>query len=238
MLFFSKTKKPSTLPFFRDLHAHLLPGIDDGPDTMEESLELIRGFSRMGLTSLTATPHVYQEFYPNTKDKILDAYIALHSEMKKTGLDIELEIGAEYYLDDHFARQLKEGTVLPIAGGFLLVETSFVAAPPKLHQYIFQIQTHGYKPLLAHPERYIYMTMDDYEDLLDQGCQFQANLLSFGGYYGRQIKKNAFRLLKNGWLHAIGSDVHNKTQLLILKKLLSAPKVSKLAEYQWLNEFI
>ena len=238
--FFKKKKidRNFKLNFTKDIHAHLLPGVDDGPDTIKESIQLIEAFQKLGFTRLTATPHVYTQHYPNHKSDLVDVYAKLKNAIYQHGLKIEIDLAAEYYLDDHFEALVKQKEVLPIAKEYLLVETSFVAAPPNLYDYFFLMQTKGYKPILAHPERYLYLEMNDYEKLLDFGCQFQVNLLSFSGYYGKGIKKRAFTLLEKGWLHAMGSDVHNMTQLATLENLLVDDSLSKLAEQQWLNDFI
>ena len=231
-------KENFQLEFTRDIHAHLLPEVDDGPESMEQSIALIKAFQRLGLKRLTATPHVYEQYYPNSKSELLNSYIDLQNHMTREGLEIEVDLAAEYYLDEYFLGLLDRNELLTLGDKYLLVETSFVAPPPNLYDYFFEIQTRGYKPILAHPERYIYLEEEDYEKLLDFGCQFQVNLLSFCGYYGRQIRRRAFKLLEMGMLHAIGSDIHRLDQLLALERLLKNPKLKPLAEKQWLNEFV
>ncbi len=236
-------KKPKTSADFhlslrRDIHAHLIPGVDDGPKTMEESLGLIQRFQNIGFSHLTATSHIYQQYYPNKKGQLIDAFIELKKAVTAYDLEIEIDLSAEYFLDDHFKQLLTDKELLPIANDYLLVEMPFVAPPPNVYEYFFDIQISGYKPILAHPERYMYLTADDYEKLVNVGCQFQLNLLSLTGYYGKPIEQRAFTLLEKGWFHAFGSDIHNQHQMQALEKLLSDPKLAILKDQHWLNEFL
>ncbi|MEL6924420.1 MAG: CpsB/CapC family capsule biosynthesis tyrosine phosphatase [Bacteroidota bacterium] len=238
--FFKKSRNRTSrkLRFERDIHAHLLPGVDDGPATMEESLQLIAGMAELGVRQLMATPHIYHQYYPNKKSELIDGFADLSEAIIDAGIDVDINLSAEYFLDEHFAKLLKKGELLPIANEYLLVELPFVAAPPELYNLLFDIQTRGYKPILAHPERYMYLTASDYEQLLLAGCQFQLNLLSISGYYGRDIEKRALTLLDRGQFHAIGSDVHNEHQLEHLKHILSGHYPSVLATQHWLNDFL
>ncbi|MFT4666659.1 MAG: protein-tyrosine phosphatase [Ulvibacter sp.] len=243
LLDFFKLKKKGIntgfrLSFKRDIHAHLIPGVDDGPQTMEESLKLIQGFQKLGFSHLTATSHIYYQYYPNEKSKLIDAFTELKKAMVVYGIDIEIDLAAEYFLDDHFKKLLLEKELLPIANDYLLVEMPFVAPPPNVYEYFFDIQISGYKPILAHPERYMYLTTSDYEKLLDFGCQFQLNLLSLTGYYGKAVEKRAFTLLEKGWIHAFGSDIHNQHQMEAFERMLTNPKLSTLKGRHWLNDFL
>ncbi|MFQ5447711.1 MAG: CpsB/CapC family capsule biosynthesis tyrosine phosphatase, partial [Saprospiraceae bacterium] len=124
--------------------------------------------------------------------------------------------------DDYFETLLKEDDLLTLPGNHLLLEMSFLAAPSKLEDYLFQSRLKGYQLILAHPERYIYLRKQysQYERLRDLGCKFQVNLLSLIGYYGKEIKKNAFRLLKNGWVEYLGTDCHHGQHLELLTKAM------------------
>lgn len=237
-----KTKKQPIEKFnysiSRDIHAHLIPGVDDGPKTMAEALRLVKGFQNLGFKRITATPHIHDAYYPNEKDQLIDAFAKFTNAIAKKGYEIEVDLAAEYFLDGHFGKLLRKNELLPLAKNYLLVEMPYIGVPPKLREYFFTMQTSGYKPILAHPERYVYLEMKDYADLLDYGTQFQVNLLSFAGYYGKETQKRAFALLERGWIHAVGSDVHNEEQLVILGELLSDIRIKDLAEKPMLNEFI
>ncbi len=224
--------------FSRDLHAHIIPEVDDGPRTMEESISLIKGMKRLGSNRITATSHIYQAYYPNTKKELIDAFAKLKNEIAIRELNVELDLAAEYFLDENFEKLLETNELLPIADKYLLIEISFLAAPEKLYDSIFRIQTKGYRPILAHPERYLYFESKDYEKLLDFGCQFQANLLSFLGFYGSRVKRRAFKLLNNGWINVLGSDLHNNKQLDFLAESMEEQKLNFLSDHKWLNEFI
>ncbi len=240
--FFKLNKKKANKDFKfslgRDIHAHLIPGVDDGPQTMEESLALIRGLNSLGINHLTATSHIYHQYYPNTKEGLLDAFIKLREAILLNDIDIEIDLAAEYFLDEHFMDLLEKGALLAISDNYILVEMPFVAMPPNLFEYFFAMQVHGYKPILAHPERYIYLTSADYQKLLDFGCQFQLNLLSLAGYYGKPVEKRAFTLLEKQWIHALGTDVHNQHQLRALEKLYTDPRLAIMKDRYWLNDFL
>lgn len=219
--FFKKPIPPSnTFPFTTDVHAHLIPGIDDGPKTISESVRMVAKMQEMGYRKLTATPHVFTEYYPNSKEEILNGLALLRKEIKVAGIDIEINEGAEYFLEDSFLELLESESLLTIKDNQLLVEMSTFGAPLNLLEILIKIKEEGYQPILAHPERYLYLTTKDYAQLLDLGCLFQINLLSANGFYGRGVQKRVLQLIKNGWAHFVGTDAHNEAQLDQVAKLV------------------
>ncbi|MEZ4987614.1 MAG: CpsB/CapC family capsule biosynthesis tyrosine phosphatase [Saprospiraceae bacterium] len=217
-----------------DMHAHWLPGIDDGAKNMEESLALIRHFYDMGFRHLIATPHVMADLYPNTPAIIQEKLQLVREAVGKEGIAVTLDAAAEYLMDEAFGDKIKSGTLLTLPGNRVLVEMSFVSAPPHLDQYIFQLQTKGYKVVLAHPERYLFFRdqYSRYRDLKNRGVLFQMNLLSLAGYYGLPTKENALQLLKDGMIDFFGTDMHHERHARQIAALLDDKKSNRLlAEY-------
>ncbi len=217
-----------------DLHSHLLPGIDDGAKTVEESLALIRRLQGMGFNRFITTPHVMADLYPNTPEIILEKLEVVRAAAREEGLEVQIDAAAEYLMDEAFGEKMAAVELLTLPGNRVLVEMAFVSAPPNLDQYIFQLQTKGYKVLLAHPERYLFFrdNFKRYESLKDRGVEFQMNLLSLVGYYGKPIQDNALRLLKAGMIDYLATDLHHERHAENLERLLQEKKISRLlAEY-------
>ena len=218
---FSFFNRPKKALITTDIHAHLIPGIDDGPKSFAESIRLIKGLSELGYKRLYATPHVYQELYPNDRLDILAGFEVLKRHLEPLNLDVEIYPAAEYFLDEYFLELLKKDELLPIGDNYLLVEDSFYERKDLIENYIFQIRVSGYQPILAHPERYLHIgkNKDRFGKLKEMGCLFQLNLLSLLGHYGAEVKNLAKFLLKNGYIDFLGTDLHNEPQLKQLKKL-------------------
>ncbi|MDL2254954.1 hypothetical protein LJC38_00030 [Parabacteroides sp. OttesenSCG-928-K15] len=188
-----------------DIHSHLLPGVDDGVATMEESLHTLSSLARSGIRRMYLTSHVMDTTaadYQTVYRKVFADLAAVAPE------GIEIRLAAEYMLDMGFPARREEG-LLAMAGGHVLVETSYMAPPPEFIQLLYDIVLDGYTPILAHPERYMYMEQADYLDLKGKGCKLQLNLLSLSGLYGKRAEDVAHRLLKEGRYDHVGTDIHN-----------------------------
>ena len=221
-----------------DLHAHLLPGLDDGPATMEEALDLIRGLVDLGYRRLIATPHVMSDLYPNTIVDIENKHQQVQRGLRQAGIDVQLGVAAEYLLDEGFSELLESDRLLPLPGRRLLVEFGFIAAPPNLHQLLFRLQTKGWRPVIAHPERYDYYHGDlaAFRKLRERGCRFQVNLLSLTGYYGGDVQRCAERLLRAGLVDYLGTDAHHQRHLERLREGVESGKLGKVVgKYGFLN---
>ena len=205
-----------------DTHAHILPGIDDGATSMTEAIFMIEQLKNMGYKQVTATPHVFFEYYPNSKESILKVAEKVQAELVERAIDIEFNVAAEYYLDEHFRELLQDNQVLTLLGNCLLVEMSTIGPTNNTEELIWQIKANGYCPILAHPERYLYLQPEDYQRLLSYGCKFQINILSMCGYYGRQVQKRVFQLLKNKQVHFIGTDLHKPAQIEKVRKVIQS----------------
>ncbi|MDT0686540.1 tyrosine-protein phosphatase [Autumnicola psychrophila] len=214
---------------FTDFHNHLLPNIDDGSDSVEESVELINKFGEFGINNFVATPHVMGEYYPNTPETIKDALERVKQDLPK---EKNLSAAAEYMMDQHFVKILDSGEILPLTKEYILVEMSFFQAPINLNEILFKIQNKGYKPILAHPERYPYLFSKDlkgFEDLISRGCKLQLNMLSLTRHYGPGIQDIAFQLLENGFIDFLSSDCHRLEHLTKIQAIrLPAKKMNLL----------
>jgi protein-tyrosine phosphatase len=212
MGFFSRGAFP---PLFADMHSHLLPGIDDGARDVAESAELIDGLRSLGYRKLVTTPHIYQELYPNSRQTLEQAYRLLPET------SLPLQFAAEYYLDEHVEKLLKAGEpLLPIHDNWILTETSFVQPPPDLDRRLFDLQVAGYKPIIAHPERYPFWHTNHqvFHEFRDRGLLLQINLLSLTGYYGREALDTAKYLIREGLVDLAGTDCHHMRHIDALRK--------------------
>jgi protein-tyrosine phosphatase len=210
---FQKEKKAESmlsLPVV-DMHSHLLPGLDDGVQSFEESEAIIVKFQQLGYKKLITTPHVMSDFYRNSNDDIRNKLNEVNVMLAQKSIDITLEAAAEYYLDEVLMHRLQDDDELLTFGNrYLLFETNFMTEPLNLKEFIFLATTKGYKPVLAHPERYLYLQskFEKAEDLIDRGVLFQLNIASLSGYYSKPAQTTAQKLIDKGHVHFLGSDCH------------------------------
>lgn len=199
---------------FIDYHSHILPGVDDGVQTLEESLECLAIHERLGFKEVWLTPHVMEDI-PNTTETLKSRFDDLKQAYSG---EIRLHLAAEYMMDPLLSERIESDDLLPI-GGKLLVETSYYDAPENFYDLLESILTKGYVPLLAHPERYNYMCESDYIRLKDMGVRLQLNLLSLVGLYGWQTQGKAERLCKGELYDVAGSDLHSLRQSGLLERM-------------------
>ncbi len=205
-----------------DMHSHLIPGIDDGAKTMEESLILLARLQSYGLRKVITTPHIMSEYYRNTPEIIQMGLEDLRKSASNQGLTIQIDAAAEYYMDEIFLEKVKSGEkLLTFGDSNILVETGFINKPQMLLDIIFHLEMAGYRPILAHPERYQYLIADKnlQQELIDRQLAFQINLLSLTGFYSKQVKDFAENLLDKGAVAFLGTDCHNERYLDMLETL-------------------
>lgn len=210
--FFKKKKsEPVELFFHTDIHCHLVPGIDDGQKEAVPAAELVAREYAWGIRRIITTPHVTQDTFENTPDTIGNAFEKLRAAVEANGTDIELLHSAEYRIDGFFQAQLEAGNVNPMPNNYLLVENSFVQEAWHLDEFLFDLKLKGFRPILAHPERYTYYhgKRQRYEQLHNAGTLFQVNLLSLAGHYGKDVKHMAEYLVENNMVDFLSSDMHN-----------------------------
>lgn len=205
----------SVLGEFTDFHSHILPGVDDGVEEIDESLEILDAYAERGCRTLWLTPHIMEDI-PNSTDDLRKRFENLK---KHYNGPIELHLAAENMLDDLFIERFANNDILPINGSMLLVETSYYAPPLEFYDILENIKSKGYNIMLAHPERYNYMNENDYIKLKKLDINFQLNLLSLDGYYGHIIANKAKKMLINGWYNFIGTDIHSRHQIKAIDHL-------------------
>lgn len=201
-----------------DMHSHLIPAIDDGATSLEDSINMIKALCELGYQKIITTPHVMSDFYKNTPEIIFDGLALVRAELQKQNIAVQLEAAAEYYLDYEFEENIKAGKLLTFSDNYILVETSFIEAPPNFKELIFQLQVAGFKVILAHPERYPFMSMQDYEDLQSRSVFMQLNLLSLIGHYGAEAQVKANKMIEKGMISFVGTDCHHMGHTAIYEK--------------------
>lgn len=198
---------------FTDIHNHILPGIDDGSKTPEESLVMIKRMIDLGITQFICTPHTMNDYYPNTPSTITNAQAILKKKLDEANLaSVRIDASSEYMMDSSFLELLRKGTILPLKDKFILVEMSFFHSPINLEEIIFEITSKGFIPVLAHPERYGYLhhKPDYYKTLIGKGCKMQLNTLSLTAHYGKHVKKMAEKMLNEHLFDYIATDTHHQ----------------------------
>lgn len=222
-----------------DIHSHLLPGIDDGARTFEDTLRLTRALQGFGISQFITTPHIIQQVWENTPERIRSKETTTVMELKKQGTTVPFKAAAEYLMDDQFVRLFQSHNLLTLKDNYVLVEMSYINAPIQLYTILFDLQVAGYIPVLAHPERYLFYhyNFNEYLKLKAAGCLFQLNLLSVVGYYGAEITKIAEQLLQKGMYNYVGSDVHHDNHIASFEQKVKLKDVAPLKEAIANNQF-
>lgn len=239
-LFKSKPLLKDIIPdHYIDIHSHLLPAIDDGAKTIEDSLRLTTGLQGFGTTQIITTPHVIQHFWENSFKSIQTNEELIRNELTKNNISIPFKAAAEYMMDDYFVSLFQSEKLLTLKDNYVLVEMSYINPPIQLYSILFDLQVAGYIPVLAHPERYVFFhqNLDEYKKLINAGCLFQLNLLSVVGYYGEAITKTAEKLLQKGMYSFVGSDVHHYNHIAAFGKKINLKDTTPLKEVIANNEF-
>ncbi|HLU16901.1 MAG TPA: CpsB/CapC family capsule biosynthesis tyrosine phosphatase [Edaphocola sp.] len=243
--FFSRKNKKIKVnigEFLRqDMHSHIIPGLDDGAPDIETAISLIRGMHEAGISCFMGTPHIMEELYHNNKETIAPAYEALKQGLKEAQLNVQVNYAAEYMVDEGFLAHLRTKRLLTLYDNWVLIETPFYTEPIDMEEVLFQIETAGYKAILAHPERYHYV--DDrfkvFEKYIHRGMKLQLNVLSLTGYYGLKEREVANRLLEAGYYQYIGTDLHHERHLNRLSHIELEKKTIQLMEKNnWENHLI
>lgn len=212
-----------------DVHSHLIPGIDDGSKTIEETLEMLSHFEDLGYTKVITTPHVMSDYYKNTPEIILKGLAGVRNAIAESNLTIEIDAAAEYNLDADFEKIIDSGDILTFGENYVLFELPFFQEPPMLNEIIWKLQTKGYQPILAHVERYSFW-FNDWNRVLEikeRGVHFQLNINSLTGHYGPDVKEIAEKLIDHDMIDLVGSDCHNMNHMNLTKEALHYPYLHK-----------
>jgi tyrosine-protein phosphatase YwqE len=231
--FFKKKEHKTTTTFdystlMVDMHSHVLPGIDDGVQTPQESIILIKKMMELGIKKIIATPHIMADYYKNTPKTINAALDILKAELVKENIDIVVEAAAEHYFDETFEGMVNNKKLMIMGDNYVLFEFSFINQPPNAISVIQKLKDFGYKPILAHPERYQYMDIEQLKALHGWGLSFQLNTISLTGYYGKDAKKIAESLIDNQLIDFISSDMHHLRHAQAFKDALKMPYLQTL----------
>jgi len=223
-----------------DIHSHLIPGIDDGSRIMDESIAMLAKFESLGYQKVITTPHIMSEVYPNNSERILEGLEDVRENAQKLGLKISIEAAAEYYFDETLEFRVKEKNFMTFGENYVLVEFAFHNAPMFEERLFFEMQMAGYKPVLAHFERYMYYlgSVDKAAEYKEKGVCIQMNLNSLTGHYGLEVKKQAERLIDSGLIDFVGTDCHRMDHLMLLENNLSNPYMHKLKELPLRNRLL
>jgi len=224
---FSSFKKADTkVPAFytTDLHSHLIPAIDDGSKSMDQSIEMIKSLKSLGFKKLITTPHIMSHRFPNDKDIILNGLENLQEELLKQNIDMPIQAASEYYYDEHFIELIKKKDLLTFGDNYVLFEFSYTTAPLGIEQTVYELLKADYKPILAHPERYTFFASrpEKYNKLKESGLSFQLNVNSTDSFYGSKAKSAAKYLVENGLVDFVGSDTHRPNYVEALQKSINS----------------
>jgi protein-tyrosine phosphatase len=214
-----------------DMHSHLLPNLDDGLETMEQTVAFAKEMKQLGYKKFICTPHILPDVHDNSPQTILPRLEQVRKALKENKVDILVEAAAEYMVGPELHKTLLDGgELLTFGDNYILIEMSYAAPSQNIAEVIFDLKTRGYRPILAHPERYNYIlgNVAAYEDFLSRGCLLQVNLLSLTGYYGKPVQKAAEFLIKNEMVSFIGTDMHHNGHLEMTKKIATSTKFHKM----------
>ena len=222
MFIFSKPKKSlaDLIPDgYVDIHSHLLPGIDDGSKDENNTISLINSLKDYGFSQFITTPHVLTGVWNNTRDGIIAKETTTKKLLEDNNIDNPFKAAAEYLMDDVFLKLINNEPLLTLKDNYVLVEMSYLNAPLQLYDILYELQLKGYKPVLAHPERYLFyhFKFEEYEKLKRVGCLFQINLLSVTGYYGKPVFEICKKLLDHDMIDFSGSDTHHDRHIQAFK---------------------
>lgn len=218
--FFIKKKEQNLFRGLVDFHNHILPAIDDGSRSLEQSLKMLKCYEALGIEKVLASPHIYQGLYPNTPKTIQAAYGVLDLKAKNNPTKL-IGYAAEYMVDEFFIKSLQNNAeLLCCFDRAVLIEMPYFGNPDILKRVQFELQNSNYKPILAHPERYLNLrNLTTIKDLKARGVKMQLNALSLTGLYGARVRKKAYEWLRKEVYDFIGTDAHSEGQLERLKGL-------------------
>jgi len=216
-----------------DMHSHLLPGIDDGATDLDNSISLIQHLNELGYSKFITTPHIYRDIYPNTPQTILPKLELVRKELSERNINVELQAAAEYFCDEAFEQYIEEKSLLTLGKKkYVLFEISFDEENANMGRAIFNMHLNGYKPILAHPERYDYWhhNFAKYESMLDKDVHLQININSLTGQYGAITKHIAEKLIDFNMVSFIGTDCHHMGHVDLTNKARTNPHLKRLIE--------
>lgn len=206
-----------------DMHSHLIPGIDDGSKSLDDSIYMLRQLEALGFRKIITSPHVVTDGYNNSTATILAGRDKVRQAIKDNGINLEFDAVAEYYLDETMIEKIDNRDLLTFGKNYVLVELSYLNKPNNTGDIFYRLQVAGYKIVLAHPERYPYYhenNFETYKSLKDRNLLFQINIMSLMGKYGKDAQSVAQRMIDKGMVDMIGLDLHGIRQLDTIRECL------------------
>mgnify|MGYP005840244843 CR=1 FL=1 len=234
----SKASAEAVPVLHTDVHSHLIPGIDDGIQSIEEGLDILKELYALGYRKVITTPHTMPGNYDNTPEIILNGLESMRSALKEAEIDIKLEAATEYFLDETFMEKLeKKEPLMTLGKKYVLVETGFINESPLLKDATFHMTMQGYQMVYAHPERYLYLLdrPELIDELLDRDVLFQINAVSLTGCYSKPVQKLAEKLIDRGVVKLVGTDCHNMGHIELMKQARKTRYWNKLMKLPLLN---
>jgi tyrosine-protein phosphatase YwqE len=213
-----------------DMHSHLIPTIDDGSKSMDDSIYMLRQLEALGYRKIITSPHVVTDGYNNSTETILAGRDKVRQAIIDNHIDIEFDAVAEYYADETFSQRIAQKDLLTFGNNFVLVELSYLNKPNNAGEIFYKLQVAGYRIMLAHPERYPYYhekSFESYHSLKDRNIYFQINIMSLLGKYGNDARSVAERMIDEKMVDMIGLDLHQPRQLETIKECLKLKYLSK-----------
>lgn len=239
-LFKSKPKLVESIPSrYVDIHSHILPGIDDGAQKIEDSNFLLESMLDLGFSKVITTPHTMKNVWDNTTNSIRNAHYLVQNELPELSKKVALNCASEYFLDENLIQLVQQEKLLTLKDNFILIEMSYLNPPIQLYDFLFELQLNGYQLVLAHPERYNYFHSNkkEFTKLKKAGCLFQLNLLATVGYYGKNVAEIADYLLKENLYDFVGSDIHHKNHVAAFQNKVIIKNHQNLEETMAKNVF-
>jgi tyrosine-protein phosphatase YwqE len=220
-----------------DFHSHLIPNVDDGSKSIEETLEILHFFKNLGYKKIITTPHIMSDGFDNNIKGLKENYEKIKEQCEAI---IPFELAAEYFIDESFEKLIEQDDILHFGDKYVLIETSMNYEFPIFKECIFKLLNKGYNPILAHPERYSFIYNERnpkkiYESLSDLGIFFQLNMFSLLGIYNEKVKKTAEMLIDNNLIDFVSSDIHSSKQLHHFEEISKNKFLQKLIDSQILE---
>ena len=213
-----------------DIHSHIIPHVDDGARSVEETFNILKEAQEAGFTDVILTSHFLLNYYETNAQELIFWKEKLQEVLKKQGTKINLHSGMEIYITNQMEELLENKKILTLANsGYMLIELPWATNVKYFDYVVYYIEAKGIKPIIAHPERYkcVQKDPDIVEEYIEKGCLIQCNYGSIVNLYGREAEKTIKTLLKKNQVHFLGSDVHreNGTYLIILDAIKKIRKI-------------
>lgn len=223
-----------------DIHSHLIPNVDDGAKTPQETIELIKEAEKVGITDIILTPHYIINAYEQNANTLILLKDKLQQIIDKDNINVKLHIGMEVYIINNLIDLLKQNVLLTLANSkYLLIELPMNTHVQYLDIIIFKLIENNIIPIIAHPERYKFIqeNPDKVEELIESGCLMQSNIGSILCIYGNHAKQTVKYLLKNDLVHFLATDTHRKNTIYpLLEK--ATKKIEKIIGKEKTEELI